>query len=69
MCEDIISCFPEARIIFDPFMGSGTTGVAALSAGRHFLGIELDDTYFQSARKRLFEARSKWLDGLLGGVE
>ena len=39
MVEDFISCFPENSIIFDPFMGSGTTGVAALKLGRDFCGV------------------------------
>lgn len=45
MCEDIISCFPNCKSVFDPFMGSGTTGVAALKLDRTFVGIELDATY------------------------
>jgi modification methylase len=68
MCEDIISCFDGAETILDPYMGSGTTGVAALKAGRNFIGIELDSTYFQSAQKRLSESRTGWLDELLGGA-
>lgn len=67
MCEDIIACFDGAETIFDPYMGSGTTGVAALKAGRNFIGIELDNTYFQLAQKRLSESRTEWLDELLGG--
>lgn len=69
MCEDIIACFDSAETIFDPYMGSGTTGVAALKAGRKFVGIELDNTYFQLAQKRLSESRTGWLDELLGGIE
>ena len=67
MCEDIIACFDDAETILDPYMGSGTTGVAALKAGRKFIGIELDNTYFQLAQKRLTESRTNWLDELLGG--
>lgn len=44
---------PAAGIILDPFMGSGTTGVAALQSGRKFIGIERDPRYFDIARARL----------------
>lgn len=40
-------------VVFDPFMGSGTTGVAALQEGRRFVGIERDPGYFEIARKRI----------------
>ncbi|MBQ0058301.1 MAG: DNA adenine methylase [Bacteroidales bacterium] len=43
-------------IIFDPFMGVGSTGVAALELGRRFIGVELDETYFNAAKKRVDEA-------------
>jgi len=46
----------EAITILDPFMGSGTTGVAALQLGRKFIGIELDPDYFEIACKRIEEA-------------
>ena len=42
--------------VFDPFMGTGTTNLAASKWGRHSLGIEVDPHYFESARKRLREA-------------
>ena len=42
--------------ILDPFMGSGTTGVAALQLGRKFIGIEIDPGYFDIACKRIEEA-------------
>ena len=42
--------------ILDPFMGSGTTGVAAMLTGRKFIGIELDETYFAIAEKRIAKA-------------
>ena len=44
------------RTIFDPFMGSGTTGVAAVKMGRHFAGIEINQNYFDVACKRISEA-------------
>lgn len=47
---------PKVSIIADPFMGSGTTGVAALSLGRKFIGIETDLRYFDIACRRAEEA-------------
>ncbi|MEQ1492314.1 MAG: DNA methyltransferase, partial [Terricaulis sp.] len=47
---------PEARTILDPFMGVGTTGAAALSLDRRFLGIEREPKYFDIACKRIEEA-------------
>lgn len=46
----------DAETILDPFMGSGTTGVAALQLGRQFIGIELHEEYFDIACKRIAEA-------------
>ena len=39
--------------VFDPFMGSGTTGVACVQTGRHFIGIEKDPIYFDIATRRI----------------
>ncbi len=55
MCWSI-GFFSAARTICDPFMGSGTTGVAALQLGRKFIGIEMDPGYFDIACKRIEEA-------------
>lgn len=44
-------------VIFDPFMGSGTTGVACVQMGRNFIGIEIDPTYFAIAERRIKEAQ------------
>ena len=46
----------ENDIILDPFMGVGSTGVAALQTKRKFIGIELDNNYFNAAEKRLIQA-------------
>lgn len=48
----------EDDIILDPFMGSGTTGVAALAMGRKFIGVELDKDYFKIAKERLEDDNS-----------
>lgn len=46
----------DARTILDPFMGSGTTGVACTKAGRAFIGIEREPEYFFTALRRIEEA-------------
>ena len=44
---------PDARTILDPFMGSGTTGVACVKLGRSFIGIEREPKYFDIACRRI----------------
>ena len=44
-------------IVLDPFMGSGTTGVACVQTGRSFIGIEIDSGYFAIAERRIAEAQ------------
>lgn len=44
---------PKGGLVLDPFMGSGTTGVAALMEGRDFIGVELDPAYFEIAAARI----------------
>ncbi len=46
----------DAKTILDPFMGSGTTGVAAVKLGRKFIGIEIEPKYFDIACRRISEA-------------
>ena len=46
----------ENSVVFDGFMGSGSTGVACVKTNRHFIGIELDEGYFKIAKKRIEEA-------------
>jgi site-specific DNA-methyltransferase (adenine-specific) len=45
--------------VLDPFMGSGTTGVACVKTGRNFIGIEIDETYFKIAERRIKEAQQQ----------
>lgn len=53
-----ISHLPEgSHTILDPFMGSGTTGVAAVQMGRKFIGIEREPKYFDIACKRIEDAQ------------
>ena len=57
LCEYLISKFSnDGDTIIDPFMGSGTTGVACKNLNRNFIGIELDKEYFKIAEKRINEA-------------
>ena len=46
----------DAQVILDPFMGSGTTGVAAVKLGRRFIGIEIEPKYYEIAKRRISEA-------------
>ena len=58
----------EGDVVLDPFMGSGTTGVACNNLNRQFIGIEIDETYFQTAEKRIKQTQRNWLNELLGGA-
>lgn len=56
----------DARTILDPFMGSGTTGVACANLGRKFIGIEREVKYFDIACRRIDDAQRQ--SRLFGGV-
>ena len=61
-----IGFLPDAQTILDPFMGSGTTGVAAVQMGRDFIGIEREPKYFDIACKRIEDAQRQkdlFIDG------
>ena len=51
--KNIIGIIPTDYVIFDPFMGSGTTAVACQELGRTFIGCEIDTNYFSLVEKRL----------------
>lgn len=61
--KNIIGILPDNSLIIDPFMGSGTTGIAILemnkeqNANRDFIGIELDKEYYEIAKNRIEEMR------------
>lgn len=64
--DHILTWSNEGDTILDCFMGSGTTGVAAIKSHRQFIGIELDKTYFEIAKERLNQSRGEWLNEMLG---
>lgn len=49
--------FLDPQMVCDPFMGSGTTGVAAVQLGRDFIGVELDPLHFETACRRIEQAQ------------
>lgn len=49
----------EGGLVLDPFMGIGAAGVSAVELGRSFIGIELDDNYFEIAKNRIESAQNK----------
>lgn len=55
-CLDFL---PDGVTVCDPYMGSGTTGVAAMQTGRKFIGIERDDKYFDIALRRIEQAANQ----------
>lgn len=57
MKDILIETGPDWFAILDPFMGSGTTGVAAVQMGRSFIGIEREEKYFDIACKRIEDAQ------------
>ena len=52
-------CTNEGDTILDPFMGSGTTGVACARLNRNFIGIEINPSYFEIAQRRIAEAQAQ----------
>lgn len=65
--DHILSWSNKGDVVLDCFMGSGTTGKMAVLNNRNFIGIELDEQYFEIAKERIAAAKSEWLDELLGG--
>ena len=49
----------EGAVVFDGFMGSGSTGVACVNTNRNFIGIELDEHYFEVAKNRIEQAQKQ----------
>ena len=60
LIEEILRDFTaQGDLVLDPFMGSGTTGVACLKLGRRFIGIEIESKYFDIAVSRIREAHKQ----------
>ena len=57
--ELIIESTEEGDVILDGFMGSNSTGHACINTNRKFIGIELDETYFNIAKQRISQAKDK----------
>jgi hypothetical protein len=67
-------CMSKARLrsdvtILDPFMGSGTTGIACVQTGRRFIGVELDRRYFDIACRRIEAAVANYIPPLFAEPE
>lgn len=59
LMEWCLSFLPDSKTILDPYMGSGTTGVACANLGRDFIGIEIERKYFDIACERIEAAQSQ----------
>jgi len=53
LMQDLLQVSAENGVVLDPFMGGGTTGVAAMASGRKFVGIELSREYYSIAKRRI----------------
>lgn len=56
LMAEIVAITPPGNTVLDPFMGSGTTGVAAIQTGRRFIGMEVNPEIFEIARRRVEDA-------------
>ena len=57
IAELLLNKLPAAQTVLDPFMGSGTTGVACMNLGRRFVGIEIEEKYYEIACRRIEDAQ------------
>lgn len=57
--RELVKIVPEGGTILDPFMGSGTTGCAAVLEGRRFVGVEMVEHYAEVAKRRILTARGE----------
>lgn len=59
LIEVLLDGINNCNTVLDPFMGSGSTGVACVNTNRNFIGIELDENYFNIAKERIYETKLK----------
>lgn len=59
----ILMATNDGDIVLDPFMGTGTTAIAAKKLGRHFIGIDIDPLYVEIARKKIEQAKPSKING------
>jgi hypothetical protein len=57
LMERLILAAKDVDLVLDPFMGSGSTGVACINLGRRFIGCELDPAHFTTACRRIEDAQ------------
>jgi site-specific DNA-methyltransferase (adenine-specific) len=55
MVEDILTCFPQSKVVLDPFAGSGTTLLVAKKLKKSFIGFENNKSYYNLINKRLYD--------------
>jgi site-specific DNA-methyltransferase (adenine-specific) len=60
LMEWCLGFLPDSETILDPFMGSGTTGVACVRTGRKFIGIEREPKYFEIAKRRISDELNRF---------
>jgi site-specific DNA-methyltransferase (adenine-specific) len=64
LLEGVVQITPPGTVVLDPFMGSGTTGIAALKSGRKFIGVEMSPRFFDIACRRIEDSQRQ--DRLFG---
>lgn len=71
LATDLLKCVPTGEYVCDPFMGSGTVGVAAYRLGRNFIGYEILPQYFVVAQNRIADEirQAHFLQGAIDTVQ
>lgn len=57
--DHILSWSLEGQVVFDPFLGSGTTALSAIQTNRRFIGVEIDENYFNICKERIEKELNK----------